>query len=297
MLRFQPHYMPLVWGGRRLQTDFGRTLPDGPVGESWELVELPDRESVAAAGPHAGEPLGKLWRAGVLGGSAKGAFPFLLKWIDAAQNLSVQVHPPEATCKQLGYGRPKTEAWYVAALTPKAVLMMGHFPGFDAPTLKLAASSGTLGKWLYETRPREGDIFFLESGTVHAIGDGCLLLEVQQPSDTTFRIYDWGRMGIDGAPRQLHLDEAAQSVNYAKHGALKSQRDGVVGPCFTMRPVTLGEQIPGQQLRVFVADRGQVHLHGAGGRVVLQRGDVVVAEPQDGAVTLEAGSAVLLGEP
>lgn len=297
MIRFLPHYMPLVWGGRRLHTEFGRTMPEGPVGESWELVELPKHESVAGAGPHAGQTLGALWRKGVLGGSAKGPFPFLLKWIDAAQNLSVQVHPTEATCKQLGYGHPKTEAWYVVGLAPEAKLMMGHFPGFDAPTLKLAAATGTLGKWLYETRPREGDIFFLESGTVHAIGDGCLLLEVQQPSDTTFRIYDWGRMGIDGKPRQLHLDEAAASVTYDKPGALKSQRQGVVGPCFTMKPLALQTPVKPEGLRVFVADKGAAVLHSSRGETPLQRGDVIVAEPADGLVSLASGSVVLLGEP
>jgi mannose-6-phosphate isomerase len=298
MIRFVPQYLPLVWGGRRLQSDFGRMLPDGPVGESWELVELPERESVAAQeGPHAGEPIGALWRAGVLGGSAQGAFPFLLKWIDAAQNLSVQVHPPQKACQTLGFGRPKTEAWYVAGLSPRAVLMMGHYPGFDATTLKLAASGGSLGKWLYETRPREGDIFFLESGTVHAIGEGCLLLEVQQPSDTTFRIYDWGRVGLDGKPRQLHLDEAATCIDFAKHGALKSQRDGVVGPCFSMRPLMSDTPVPPERLRVFVADRGPAQLRTSNGSVSLQRGDVAVGQPQDGPMTLVSGSAVLLGEP
>jgi mannose-6-phosphate isomerase len=292
-----PHYMPLVWGGRRLHTDFGRVMPDGPVGESWELVELPQKQSVAGAGPFEGQELGTLWRNGALGGSAQGPFPFLLKWIDAAQNLSVQVHPTEATCKQLGYGNPKTEAWYVVGLSAEAKLMMGHFPGFDAPTLKLAAASGTLGKWLYETRPREGDIFFLESGTVHAIGDGCLLLEVQQPSDTTFRIYDWGRMGIDGKPRQLHLDEAAASVTYDKPGALKSQRQGVVGPCFSMRPLALQTPVQPERLRVFVADKGEALLHSMKGKTTLRRGDVIVAEPSDGPVSLQSGSAVLLGEP
>lgn len=297
MIRFMPHYMPLVWGGRRLHTDFGRVMPDGPVGESWELVELPQTKSVAGDGPFQGQDIGTLWRKGALGGSATGQFPFLLKWIDAAQNLSVQVHPTEATCKQLGYGHPKTEAWYVAGLTAEAKLMMGHFPGFDAPTLKLAAASGTLGKWLYETRPREGDMFFLESGTVHAIGDGCLLLEVQQPSDTTFRIYDWGRMGIDGKPRQLHLDEAAASVTYNKPGAIKSQRHGVVGPCFSMKLLALQTPVEAGRLRVFVADKGEAVLHSTKGETRLNRGDVIVAEPSDGLVSLESGSAVLLGEP
>lgn len=297
MIRFEPYYMPLVWGGRRFESKFGRALPEGPIGESWELVELPEQHSVAADGAHKGKKLGDLWRAGVLGGSAQGPFPFLLKWIDAAQKLSVQVHPPESVCKRTKKGRPKTEAWYVVDVTPEAKLMMGHFPGFDSATLKLAAANQTLGKWLYETHPSVGDIFLLESGTVHAIGDGCLLLEVQQPSDTTYRIYDWGRMGIDGKPRQLHLEDAAMCIDYAKSGPVPSQRQGVVGPCFRMRGIDAGTKIPEGGLRVLVADQQHAVFQTAQGTLTLQTGEVICAEPKDGVLQLVSGHAILLGEP
>jgi mannose-6-phosphate isomerase len=297
MIRFQPHYQPALWGGRRLEEEFGRDLPKGEIGESWELVELPERESPVAGGPYAGKKIGELWRAGALGGSAKGGFPFLLKWIDAAQKLSVQVHPDAAACAKLGKGAPKTEAWYVAYAEPKATLLIGHHPGLDPLTLKQAATGGTLQKWLYETRPRAGDMFLLEAGTVHAIGAGFLLLEVQQPSDTTFRIYDWGRVGADGQPRALHLEEAAASVAYNRYGAPRAVRQGVGGPCFTMRSLRTGLSVPAHGLRVLVADAGPARLTHERGEEILEHGDVVVAEPKDGAVRIASGTVVLLSEP
>lgn len=297
MKRFVPHYQPALWGGRRLEDEFGRTLPEGRIGESWELVELPERHSVVATGPDEGKSLGELWRSGALGGSAKGPFPFLLKWIDAAQKLSVQVHPDEAACKQLGKGAPKTEAWFVATAEPKASLLIGHYPGLDAATLRQAATGGTLQKWLYETRPRVGDMFMLDAGTIHAIGGGLMLLEVQQPSDTTFRIYDWGRVGPDGLPRTLHLEEAAASVHYNRYGAPKAYRQGVDGPCFAMRALRAGSQVAAGALRVFVADAGAARLATDRGDESLAFGDVVVAEPADGAVRIASGSVILLTEP
>lgn len=299
MLRFAPYYPPnLLWGGRRLESRFNRQIPAGPVGESWELVELDDaRHSAVQAGPQAGTPLGSLWRRGALGGSAQGPFPFLLKWIDAAQPLSVQVHPDAAACAALGKGAPKTEAWLVAQSEPQATLLIGHYPGLDAAALRQAALGGTLQKWLYETHPRQGDIFLIESGTLHAIGAGMLILEVQQPSDTTFRIYDYGRVGADGQPRALHLDDAVQSIQYGRYGAPRAYRQGVDGPCFSLRALRLGAVLSAPWLRVLVADSGPAVFAAAAGEVELQEGEVVVAEPSDGSVRLLHGSAILITEP
>ena len=296
MLRFTPHYQPALWGGRRLEEEFGRRLPEGHIGESWELVELPERESRVAHGALSGQQLGSLWRAGALGGSAQGQFPFLLKWIDAAQKLSVQVHPDAAACAQLGHGQPKTEAWYVAYAEPQATLLVGHYPGLDAAALRQAALGNSLHKWLYETRPRCGDMMLLEAGTIHAIGAGFLLLEVQQPSDTTFRISDWGRLGADGLPRPLHVEDAAVSVAYARHGAPKVTRHGLQGPGFAMSALRGGTTVEPGGLRVFVADTNTVRLIHERGEEALDYGDVCVAEPADGPVRLSNGTAVLLSE-
>ena len=297
MIRFAPYYAPAPWGGTRLQDVFGRVVPPGPIGESWEVGELAAHHSEVLEGLHRGHKLGSLWRAGALGGSARGPFPFLLKWIDAAKNLSVQVHPDEAACAKLKKGAPKTEAWYIVDAEPNASLLIGHYPGLDAAALRQAAAGGTLQKWLYETQPRSGDIFLLQSGTIHAIGGGLLLLEVQQPSDTTYRLYDWGRTGPDGKPRQLHLEEASVAVNFGRCGAPKAQRMGVDGPCFALRSLPTGTLIDAPMLRVFVADTGALRLKTQRDEHVLHFGDVVVAEPDDGKVEIAAGTAVLLTEP
>ena len=181
MLRFAPQYQKVTWGGRRLETQFGRKLPEGPIGESWELVELESHESVVEGGPFKGATLGSLWRDGKLGGSAQGPFPFLLKWLDTTDWLSVQVHPDEQGVARSGKGDPKSEAWYVAHAEPQAPLLLGHYPGLDEQTLRQAAAGGTLKKWLYELHPRVGDMYMVKAGTLHAIGPGLLILRRAGP--------------------------------------------------------------------------------------------------------------------
>lgn len=295
MIQFEPHYQPALWGGDKLATTFKRSMPKGPIGEAWELVELPTHHVSAASGEHKGQKLGDLWRAGALGGVASGPFPFLLKWIDAAASLSVQVHPDEAACARMGRGQPKTEAWYVAQQDEGAKLLIGHKAGLDAQTLKRAAQDNTLSDWLYADAPKPGDMFLLKAGQIHAIGAGFLLLEVQQPSDTTYRIYDFGRRGQDGKLRELHLDEAAACVSYHLPGPAVPQRGEVTGPCFAMRALSQNTATVPGDLRVFVADQGPATLSTARGPVTMAAGDVRVAEPKDGDVRLTHGHAMLVG--
>lgn len=295
MIQFEPHYQPALWGGNKLATTFGRAMPAGPIGEAWELVELPKQHVVARGGVHDGRRLGDLWREGALGGDATGPFPFLLKWIDAAASLSVQVHPDEAACERMGQGQPKTEAWYVAQMDEGAKLLIGHKQGLDAATLKQAAQDNTLADWLYADVPTPGDIFLLKAGQIHAIGAGFLLLEVQQPSDTTYRIYDFGRRGADGKLRQLHLEEAAACISYDLPGRAVPQRSEVLGPCFAMRVLQQHKATRPQDLRVFVATHGPATLSTARGPVELAHGDVRVAEPKDGDVRLTSGHVMLVG--
>jgi len=296
MIRFAPVYKPTLWGSNRLSTEFGRRVPAGAIGESWELVDIEGEESRVARGPFEGQPIGELWRSGALGGTAQGRFPLLLKWIDTRQKLSVQVHPDEAACKRLGKGAPKSEAWYVAEVDSSSVILLGHYPGLDAATLRQAATGGTIGKWLYELRPRVGDMLAVRAGTLHCIGPGLLLLEVQQPSATTFRVYDWGRTDDSGHPRDLHVEEACASVDFARTGVPRAERDGVVGPGFSLKPVRLGVELAAKGLRVLVADSGPARLAHARGEERLDYGDVVVAEPADGPVRLMAGTALLVSE-
>ncbi|OGQ79310.1 MAG: hypothetical protein A2289_06820 [Deltaproteobacteria bacterium RIFOXYA12_FULL_58_15] len=297
MLRFEPEYKMVPWGGRRLEDEFGRTLPDGPVGESWELVDLENHKSCVAQGPHMGKTLGELWRAGAMGGSAKGAFPFLLKWLNSENKLSVQVHPDESACENVEGAQPKTESWFVAHTEPGATLLLGHYPGIDPATLRQAALGGTVHKWLYEVAPRVGDMFHIPAGTLHAMGAGFVVLEVQQPSDTTYRVYDWGRVGLDGEPREIHLDQAIKAVHFERAGTPKAQRQEVIGPCYVMRYVRGGLELPAGPLRVLVAHSGAVGLATEKGDVTLEYGDVAVAEPSDGKIRIASGGTLLLTEP
>lgn len=293
MLRFVPQYQKVAWGGRLLETQLGRVLPDGPIGESWELVELESHESAVADGPLKGATLGALWRDGKLGGSGKGPFPFLLKWLDTTQWLSVQVHPDEAGCARSGKGDPKSEAWYVAHAEPQAPMLLGHHAGLDAQTLRQAATGGTLAKWLYELHPRVGEMYMVRAGTLHALGPGLLILEVQQPSKTTYRVYDWGRMGLDGKPRELHVDDAVDATAFDRPGTVTPNRTEIIGPRFSMR-VRQSATLEAGPLRVFAA-AGAVTLTHARGTTQLSLGDIAVAEPDDGTIEV-AGNCVVLSE-
>jgi mannose-6-phosphate isomerase len=297
MLRFEPIYTFALWGGRRIETELGRVLPPGPIGESWELVDLGERQSLVAEGPHKGRALRELWLSGALGGSARGDFPCLVKWLDTEDKTSVQVHPDQAACDKLSKGRPKSEAWYVANADPGSVILLGHHPGLDAATLRQAAIGGTVHKWLYEVVPKVGDLLSVPAGTLHAIGGGFLLLEVQESSDTTFRVFDWRRIGLDGRPRELHLDEALVAVNFARVGPSKTQHQEVTGPRFMMRVWRGGSELAATGLRILIAEAGHTRLSTERGEATLELGDVVVMEPTDGRIRLISGSAVVVTEP
>jgi len=249
LLRFEPIYKHVVWGGRRLEPLLGRVLPGlDPVGESWEVVDLPDDQSTVVGGPLAGETLGGLrsdrrdelmGTAGLLGGR----FPLLLKFIDAARTLSVQVHPDEEACIRLGGGaRPKTEAWFIIDRDPGAVLYVGLRPGVTRDSFARAIEQGNVDELLHRLPVEPGDFVFLPSGTIHAIGEGIVLAEVQQSSDTTYRVFDWNRVGLDGKPRQLHVAEALESIDFDQVGPPDivrpaSGRDGVRCSSFEMELV------------------------------------------------------------
>jgi mannose-6-phosphate isomerase len=253
ILRFDPLYKATVWGGRRLETVMGGQLPgDDPYGESWELVDLPTDQSVVVGGPLAGKTLGDLRTESVealLGNAPLLAdrFPLLFKFLDAGKTLSVQVHPDEAACARIGGGaRPKTEAWFIIATDPGAVLYVGLKPGVDKPAFREAIASGTVEQLLHKITVAPGDFIFLPSGTIHAIGGGILLAEVQQSSDTTYRVFDWNRVGLDGKPRDLHVEQALESIAFGTSGVPEttpppSGRPGIACDHFVMESILLGD--------------------------------------------------------
>lgn len=291
ILEFEPHYKEVVWGGRRLETVLNKKLPDGiPVGESWELVDLATDQSIVASGALKGKALAALIQEAkeeLLGDASllNGRFPLLLKFLDARQTLSVQVHPDEAACNRIGGGaRPKTEAWYIIDTDPDAVLYVGLRPGVTRGEFAQAIEKGTVQELLFRLAVKPGDFVFLPAGTIHAIDAGIVLAEVQQSSDTTYRVFDWNRMGLDGKPRQLHIKEALEAIDFSSFGQPKlvpppSGRPGLVTPFFAMELVDIGPSwsvvLEGEGLLVLmgISGKGTVTINARGKTSTIEKGE------------------------
>lgn len=230
-IRLKSVYRDYVWGGSRLKREYGKEDAFEHTAESWELSCLPGSESRAAEGEYAGMTLCEI-AAGrereFFGSECPGEFPLLVKLIDAEKDLSVQVHPSDETaCPEKGE-RGKAEMWYVVDAAPGASLYMGFQRDTTEEEFRRRAAEGSICDLLNEVRVQRGDAFFIAPGTVHAIRGGLLIAEIQQSSDTTFRIYDYGRPGSDGKPRELHLESAARVTNYRRFPLTERQK-----PCGT----------------------------------------------------------------
>jgi mannose-6-phosphate isomerase len=219
-LTFHPLFKERIWGGRNLAHFFDKALPpEIPIGESWEISDRPGDVSVIANGPLEGRDLRWLMHhhAHELLGQAQpqnGRFPLLIKILDAQATLSLQVHPPAARAAQLG-GEPKTEMWYVAEASPEAELFVGLRRGVTRDEFERRIAEGSVAECFHRLRVRKGDAMFLPSGRVHALGAGLVIFEIQQNSDTTYRVFDWNRLGIDGKPRALHIAESLASIDFS----------------------------------------------------------------------------------
>jgi len=217
-LTFEPIFMERVWGGRRLESEFGKKLPSQrPIGESWEIVDRPEAQSIVRDGLLRGKTLHELWtqyRDEIFGEAPDSSrFPLLLKLLDAHDKLSLQVHPPEKLADRLG-GEPKTEFWYIAAADAGAELYLGFRESITRDQFEKALRDGTAADYVHTVRVSTGDSVFLPAGRCHAVGAGILLIEVQQNSDTTYRVFDWNRVDDKGKQRQLHVDQALQCIDF-----------------------------------------------------------------------------------
>jgi mannose-6-phosphate isomerase len=217
-LTFVPLYMERVWGGRKLAALFGRHLPvTNPIGESWELVDRADAQSVVSEGRLKGKALHELWlnhRSQIFGeGYAYERFPLLIKILDASDALSVQVHPPIDRKIEL-LDEPKTELWYFIDTDEGASVYVGLKHGTAREDFQSALANGTVERLLYRLPTRPGSFMFLPGGRLHAIGAGNVLFEVQQNSDTTYRVFDWNRLGLDGKPRALHVEQSLRCIDF-----------------------------------------------------------------------------------
>jgi mannose-6-phosphate isomerase len=295
---FEPIFKPKPWGGRRLETLLGKRLPPGePIGEAWELADLPGNESRVRGGPLAGTTLSELvrvWGRGLLGDAelASGHFPLLIKFLDACENLSVQVHPKP------GVGDPrdiKHEAWYVVAAEPGAQLYIGLQPGVRPDDVARAANAPAIVKLLRAWEVQAGQCYYLPSGTPHALGAGVVVAEVQTPSDVTYRLYDWGRVGLDGRPRELHIPPALANIRYdVTENEILSTPTPIADECaartlllacerFTIQHVralpvhTPARSRPAMSIWMVLAGGGQLTLGDTA--CWFERGDVVLVPP------------------
>ncbi len=220
-LRLQPILRQYLWGGRRFATILGRTLgPGDDYAESWEICDHGADQTRVLVGPLAGTTLQDLVRergAELLGcQQGLGCFPLLLKLLDANRRLSVQVHPNDALAAQANPpDQGKTEAWVVLAAQPGATIYAGLKSGVDRAALDEAVRAGRCEECLHQFQPRVGDCVFIPAGTVHALGEGLLIYEIQQASDLTYRLFDWNRVGPDGRPRALHVAEALAATDFS----------------------------------------------------------------------------------
>jgi mannose-6-phosphate isomerase len=218
-LAFEPIFVERMWGGRRLESEFHKKLPPQKrIGESWEIVDRSEAQSVVIDGPLCGRTLHQLWtqqREEIFGDVPDAPrFPLLIKLLDAQQMLSLQVHPPENVASRLG-GEPKSEFWYVAAANPDAEILLGFREPITRDSCEQRLREGTVIDHVHRIAVQTGDAVFLPAGRVHAIGEGNLLVEIQQNSDTTYRVFDWNRTDpATGTKRDLHVEQAIQCIDF-----------------------------------------------------------------------------------
>lgn len=309
---FRPVYKDYLWGGDRILRQYHRQAPPGIYAESWEVSDRAEGMSVVANGPLAGVSLADLVRERcqeLLGKAACDSFPLLLKIIDARETLSVQVHPDDEAAAQFG-GQAKSEMWYVLAAAPDAAIYCGLFPDANEQKLRAAIADGTADQLMRRIRVRAGDAVFVPGGRVHAIGSGCLLFECQQNSNTTYRLYDWGRVGADGKPRALHVEEGLRVIRWEdfRAGLLIPAMARSDGACrvtellsamhFTMTRLELSGHwtLPttGYFSALFVAE-GSVVVRGGGTAIALTAGTTaLIPAALEGVSIQSAGPATLL---
>jgi mannose-6-phosphate isomerase len=219
-LQFEPIFKRLVWGGRKLATVLRKPIGEGSeYAESWEISDHRADVSRVSDGPLAGSTLRDLIRSHgeSLFGASVGPldqFPLLVKFIDARQDLSVQVHPDDELGRRLANDNGKTETWVIIHADPGSKIYAGLKPGVTRDAMAAAVEDGSVESLIHSFEAKAGDCILIPAGTVHAIGAGVVLAEFQQMSDATFRLHDWNRVGLDGKPRPLHIAESLEAIDY-----------------------------------------------------------------------------------
>ncbi len=287
-LKFRPIYKQRIWGGQKLREVFDKDLPAGEkIGESWELADLPEDKSVIANGELSGQTLQSAiekYPKEITGDeNFLGAFPLLIKLLDAQYTLSVQVHPDPETCRRMGRGEPKTECWYIISAEPGAVIYKGLKEGVTKEQFAEAIEKGNVADMSVKIPVEVGECHFLPSGTTHAIGQGLLIAEIQMPSDTTYRVFDWNRVDDTGKERELHIEEALESIHFDSSGDnLSVTKMGRLVDCEYFK-VDKGHQgkncellISAGQMKTLIIISGSGTITGAGDGVEFAAGDTLL---------------------
>jgi mannose-6-phosphate isomerase len=299
-LTFHPILKERVWGGRKLDSLYGKKLPPVlPVGESWEISDRPGDASVIANGPFAGKDLRWLMeRHGeeLLGAAsaANGRFPLLIKILDAQDTLSLQVHPPAQKAIEL-MGEPKTEMWYIADAAPHSELFVGLKRGVTREEFENKLRSGSVAECFHRVRVASDEAMFLPSGRVHALGAGLVIFEIQQNSDTTYRVFDWNRKGLDGKPRDLHIHQGLASIDFDDfEPALVSKQSYRLGDAAHFRPLVDDALFKVDLITTDAPASITLGLHSSFQIIGLVDGKALVASPQHESVELSKGGFCLI---
>ena len=235
-LKFNPIFKSMIWGGDKLRQYKAIDTDQKNIGESWELSGVPGNESVVLNGEFAGRTITELikeYGPELLGRHVYETygenFPLLIKFIDARDDLSIQVHPDDAMAQSV-HGQPfgKTEMWYVVSADKDAHLMSGLSAEITPEEYVSIVENNTITDVLWDYKVTAGDVFFLPAGRIHSIGKGCFIAEIQQTSDLTYRIYDFGRLGLDGKPRELHTELAKEAIDYSVLDDYRTMYDGTL---------------------------------------------------------------------
>ncbi|MBM7556687.1 type I phosphomannose isomerase catalytic subunit [Halanaerobacter jeridensis] len=317
VLKFKAVYKKKIWGGRKLATKFNRQIPEGNVGESWELAAHEHGSSTIANGQYQGQELmevvakeGKNLLGTAISVEAFDKFPLLIKFLDINDKLSVQVHPDDQYAQEHAAGElGKTEMWYIMDAEEDAKLIYGIDKEVNRDEFAAAIEAGELRQHLEELSVEAGDVVFIPSGTVHSTLGGVLIAEIQQNSDTTYRVYDWNRVGDDGKPRDLHIESALDVIDFGseprdKVEGLTIEKEGytreiqVACPYFTTETLdittTYQGQANGERFYVLMGLEGSVTINYKDGSTELTAGETALIPADLGSYELKGDSKVIV---
>lgn len=311
IIKLQPAYKDYLWGGTKLKDIYGMQSDLAMIAEAWELSAHPDGPSIIENGKYAGmlfndylQMMGKtIW-----GQQAQHfeQFPILIKFIDAKQALSIQVHPDDAYALRVEHEYGKNEMWYIVDCEPGSFLYYGVNQTMSKETFRSHIENGTLLEVLHKVEVKKGDCYFIEAGTIHAIGAGCLICEIQQNSNSTYRVYDFGRVGVDGKPRDLHIQKAVDVSKLTpsdKNGQPEGEVEHVAGaaktllarsPYFTVNEYEVHEQlslvVDQDSFQSLIILEGEGYLQGATQTLSFKKGDSIFIPAGFGEVTIKGKS-------